>query len=182
LRLGETMRRKAMNRKKIDYTEYANVITKALEKGIFLTSKAEGKENYMVIGWGHIGRIWEKPVFVAYVRTSRYTRELLDKNPEFTVNVPVNGFDKKAFALCGTKNGRDMDKIREAGLTTVPSEIVSVPAIKEYPLTLECRVIYREEQDASKLPSDIQKKFYSIDTAEHVSYYGEIVAAYMIED
>ena len=51
-----------MNRKKIDYTEYANVITKALEKGIFLTSKAEGKENCMVIGWAHIGRNWEKGI------------------------------------------------------------------------------------------------------------------------
>ena len=95
----------------------------------------------MVIGWGYIGRVWERPVFIAYVRTSRYTSELIDSNPEFTVNVPVNGFTKEAFALCGSKSGRDMDKISMAGLSLVEPEVISVPAIKEFPLTLECRVV-----------------------------------------
>jgi hypothetical protein len=47
---------------------------------------------------------------------------------------------------------------------------------------LECRVIYREEQDASRLPEDIRRQFYTIETSEHISYYGEIVAAYLIEE
>jgi flavin reductase (DIM6/NTAB) family NADH-FMN oxidoreductase RutF len=170
-----------MNRK-IDVTGYANDITKALERGVFMTTKVGDKVNSMVIGWGHIGRIWEKPVFIAYVRKCRYTREMLDQNPEFTVNVPVRGFDKRAFSVCGTKSGRDMDKISEAGLTLVPAETVSVPAIKEFPLTLECHVIYREEQDASRLPEEIKRRFYSIETDDHICYYGEIKAAYIIED
>lgn len=106
-----------MRKQKIELTDYANGITAALERGVFLTTKNGEKVNSMVIGWGHLGRIWERPVFVAYVRNCRYTREMLDRNPEFTVNVPVDGFDKKAFALCGTKSGRDMDKIAETGLT-----------------------------------------------------------------
>ena len=32
----------------------------------------------MAIGWGSIGRIWERPVFVAYVRSSRHTSSLID--------------------------------------------------------------------------------------------------------
>ena len=74
-----------------------------------------------------------------------------------------------------------MDKIAEAGLTLVEPEVISVPAIKEFPLTLECRVLYREEQDDSRLPEDIRRQFYSIETEDHIAYYGEIVAAYMIE-
>ena len=171
-----------MNKRKIDINECAGTITGALRRGVFLTTKAGDKVNSMVIGWGHVGRIWERPVFMAYVRQSRYTRELLDQNPEFTVNVPVNGFDKKAFAVCGAKSGRNMDKIAECDLTLVDPEVVSVPAIKEYPLTLECRVLYRQEQDAAKLPEDIRRQFYGIENDEHVVYYGEIVAAYMIEE
>ena len=171
-----------MKRKYIDVHEYAGVITKALERGVFLTTKAGEKVNSMVIGWGHVGRIWELPVFVAYVRTCRFTRELLDRNPEFTVNVPINGFDRKAFAVCGTESGRDRDKIREAGLELVPPEIISVPAILEYPLTLECRVIYREEQTAARLPERIRGRFYNVEKDDHVSYYGEIVSAYILED
>lgn len=169
-----------MGKRTIDALAYSSEISEALKKGVFLTTKAGGKVNSMVIGWGHIGRIWERPVFVAYVRDCRYTRELLDANPEFTVNIPIHGYDKKAFAICGTKSGRDMDKIAEAGLTLVEPEVISVPGIQEYPLTLECRVIYRQEQDASSLPENIRKQFYSIEKEDHISYYGEIVAAYLI--
>lgn len=172
-----------MNRKYINPLEHSGEIAQALKKGVFLTTKNGDKVNSMVIGWGHIGRVWERPVFIAYVRTSRYTSELIDSNPEFTVNVPVNGFTKEAFALCGSKSGRDMDKISMAGLSLVEPEVISVPAIKEFPLTLECRVIYRQMQDASLLPDVIRNQFYGeACPEEHICYYGEIVAAYMIEE
>ena len=171
-----------MKKQRIDYTDYANTITKALKKGIFLTTKAGEKVNSMVIGWGHVGQVWNLPVFVAYVRDSRYTRELLDQNPEFTINVPIGDVDKKAFSICGSKSGRDMDKINEAGLTLVPPEVISVPGIKEFPLTLECKVLYRQEENVSVLPEVIQKKFYGIETGAHIIYFGQIVADYLIED
>lgn len=171
-----------MSNKKIDALAQADEITEALKKGVFLTTRVGDKVNSMVIEWGHIGRIWNRPVFVAYVRVNRFTRELLDQNPEFTVNIPIHGYEKKAFMICGTKSGRDMDKIREAGLTLVDPEVVSVPAIKDYPLTLECKVIYRQEQDAARLPDGIRRQFYSIDQGDHISYFGEIVDAYVIED
>lgn len=169
-------------RKKIDALAQADEIAEALKKGVFLTTKVGDKVNSMVIEWGHIGRIWNRPVFVVYVRVNRFTRELLDQNPEFTVNIPIHGYDRKAFMICGTKSGRDMDKIREAGLTLADPEVVSVPAIKDFPLTLECKVIYRQEQDATQLPDAIRKQFYSVDPGEHISYFGEIVDAYLIED
>ena len=124
-------------KKKIDALAYSSEIAQALKKAAFVTTKRGDKVNTMAIGWGHIGRIWERPVFVAYVRDCRYTREMLDANPEFTVNVPVNGYDKRALAVCGGKSGRDTDKITEAGLTLVEPEVVSVPAIREFPLTLD---------------------------------------------
>jgi len=42
-------------------------------------------------------------------------------------------------------------------------------------------VLYREEQDASRLPEEIRQKFYSIETSDHTAFYGEIVAAYVIK-
>ena len=171
-----------MNKTKIDYTDYADAITKALKKGVFLTTKSGDKVNSMVIGWGSVGQVWNRPVFTAYVRDNRYTRELLDQNPEFTVNVPVSGFDKQAFSICGSKSGRDMDKISAAGLTLVPPEVISVPGIKEFPLTLECKVLYRQEENTAELLEEIRRQFYGIETEAHIIYFGQIVAAYMIED
>ena len=170
-----------MKKKPIDVNEYAGVITKALERGVLLTAKEGDKLNSMVIGWGHIGRIWELPVFTAYVRDNRYTRKMLDANPEFTVNVPLGPMDRRIFTVCGTRSGRDLDKIREAGLTPVEPETISVPGLLECPLTLECRVIYREEQSLSRLPQEIQRRFYSVEPFDHISYYGQILAAYLLE-
>ncbi len=169
-------------KRKIDVTDYANDIIKAMCPGILLTTKAGDQVNSMVIGWGTLGRVWEKPVFIAYVRDRRYTREMLDRNPEFTVNVPLGAFDKHAFSVCGTKSGRDMDKIAAAGFTLEEPEIISVPGIREFPLTLECRLLYREEQTSARLGADIRKKFYSVETDDHICFYGEIVEAYIIED
>ena len=44
------------------------------------------------------------------------------------------------------------------------------------------QVIYRQEQDFSKLPDVIRKQFYGVEPYDHVTYYGLIEAAYIIED
>lgn len=168
-------------KKQISVMEHASEILSALPKGILLTAKAEGKLNTMVIGWGMLGIEWGKPIFITYVRQTRYTKELLDKNPEFTINVPLGAVDKNVIAVCGTKSGRDLDKFAECGLTPVESEKISVPGIKELPLTLECKVIYRRDQDTALMPEAIRDRMYTDDTV-HTAFYGEIVDAYIIEE
>ena len=171
-----------MTKKKIDIRDYAGEIIKAMRPGILLTTKVGGKVNSMTIGWGTLGIIWERPVFVAYVRQQRYSREMLDECREFTINVPVGAYRRKILGICGSKSGRDMDKIEAAGLTRVEPEVISVPVIKELPLTLECRVLYRQEQESDQFNEEITRQFYTMETGDHICYYGEIVAAYIIED
>ena len=169
-------------KKNVSVFDYASHICKALKpNGILLTTAAEGKVDTMTIGWGTIGVDWSLPVFIAYVRESRYTKEMLEKNGEFTVNIPMGEVDKKILGYCGTKSGRDTDKIADMGLHLEPSEVVSVPGIKELPLTLECKVIYKEEQDLSRIPADIIARYYPTGDHHHV-YYGQIVNAYIIEE
>lgn len=167
-------------KRKVDAFDYTGHILKAMPKGILLTTAHEGKVNTMTIGWGTMGIEWGRPIFIAYVRESRYTKELLEKNGEFTVNVPLDGCDSKILGYCGTKSGREVDKIRELGLTLEAPETVSVPGIKELPLTLECKVIYRQDQPLSAIPEAIQNRYYSAGDP-HTAYYGEIVNAYIAE-
>ena len=56
-----------------------------------------------------------------------------------------------------------------------------MPGIKELPLTLECKVVYRQEQESHLFNEDITHEFYTIEKGDHICYYGEIVA-YIIED
>ena len=168
-------------KRKIDVWDYAGTIMKAVETGALVTAKANGKVNSMSIGWGALGIEWNTPLFIAYIRESRFTRELLDQNPEFTVNIPLGECDPYILNLCGTRSGRDTDKIAELGLTTVEGETVSVPAIKELPLTLECRLIYRQLQDVPAVAEQLRAIHYPEHYDIHVAYYGEITAAYILE-
>lgn len=172
-----------MNHKEISPFECAAAIEQALPKGILLTTKANGKVNSMVIGWGMLGTVWSTPTFVTFVRTSRYTHELLAANPQFTINVPVGGpLPKDVFRICGTQSGREMDKVKAAGLTLVDGEKVDVPAIAQAPLTLECEVMYRARVDQGAMPPDLQHRYYVQDTdGNHDIYYGRIVASYLLE-
>ena len=61
-----------MTKKETDIRDYAGEIVNAMRPGILLTTKIGDKVNSMTIGWGTLCIIWEKPVFVAYVRQQRY--------------------------------------------------------------------------------------------------------------
>lgn len=170
----------------INAFEYAGHICAAMKKGILLTTKSDDFVNTMTIGWGKIGIEWGRPVFIAYVRETRYTKTLLEQCGEFTVNIPMDDFDQKILGYCGTKSGRDHDKIADMGLTLVEPNVIHVPAIKEFPITLECKVIYKQKQDLDAIPAEIIDRFYPADEKGfrdyHIAYSGEIVDAYQIVD
>ena len=173
-------------KQKINVWEYAPQILDAVGKGVLLTTKADGEVDTMTIGWGTMGVEWGKPIFIAFVRQSRHTKRLLDQNREFTVNVPVDGCDKNILKVCGTESGRDVDKIQKLGLTLVPGETVDVPGIAQLPLTLECKVLYQQDQVLAALEEDAKNRFYkpgSIDENNYnTAYYGEITGAYILSD
>ena len=174
-------------KKYIDLWQYAGQIMEQLGKGVLVTAKAEGRVNPMTIGWGTLGVEWKKPIFTVFVRQSRYTKSLLDKNGEFTIYVPVKSADvKQILGFCGSKSGRDVDKVTELGLHLEEPEVISVPGIRELPITLECRVIYQQDQNLNALDASSRSQYYKPGTADeadyHTAYYGEVLAAYMIED
>ena len=170
-------------KEKITITDYANLITEALPKGILLNTNGD-KFNSMVIGWGHLGTLWGQPTFVVYVRQSRYTKGQLDKTGEFTVSVPLDGIVPSINKICGSESGFDVDKEKAAGLTLVEAEKIAVPGMKEYPLTIECKVLYTQDQDINEIPDEIVSRYYP-ETAPgvrdyHTMYVGQIVDAYII--
>ena len=167
----------------VNVFDYAGHICKAMSPGVLLTAKVGDKVNPMTIGWGSIGVEWGKPIFTAYVRPSRYTHEMIEATGEFTVNVPM-GNVKSILGFCGTKSGREVDKVAELGLTLEEPMNLSVPGIRELPLTLECKVIYKQDQVLSALREDLCDRYYDKNDSNdfHTAYYAEIVSAYLIEE
>ena len=57
-------------------------------------------------------------------------------------------------------------------------------------MTLECKIVYRQKQEAKEITEENNKRFYPQDVDStfhganrdyHTAYYGEIVSAYIIE-
>lgn len=173
----------------INVLDYAEPILKSVRKGVLLTTVADGRVNTMAISWGMLGIEWGRLLFSTFVRTGRFTRELLDKNGEFTVNIPMRGSDPALVGKCGTCSGRELDKFEQFGLTAEPGEKVAVPGIREYPLTLECRVVCRQEQDRAAMHAAVIRECYPENVGSenwganhdiHIAYIGEIVNACII--
>ncbi len=168
--------------------DYTGMILKALPKGLLLNTNG-GKFNSMVIGWGNLGVTWGAPTMVVYVRENRYTKAQIDKTGEFTISVPLDGPVPEIVRVCGGQSGRNVDKVQAAGLTLEPPEVIHTPGVKEYPLTLECQVLYAQRQDLSALPQDIRASMYPPDVDgthpmanrdPHTAYIARIVSAYII--
>jgi flavin reductase (DIM6/NTAB) family NADH-FMN oxidoreductase RutF len=174
-------------KRKIDPFDYANDILHAVKKGVLVTTKTNQQINTMSISWGTMGIQWGLPIFTVFVRGCRHTSTMLEENPEFTINIPIGVVDKEIIRYCGTMSGRDVDKFKELGLHEEVPEIISVPGIKELPLTLECRVIYKQQQYPECMtdpepPTHYPENSQDIHADYHTAYYGQIVSAYIIEE
>ena len=64
-----------MAKVEVPFDRYLREATAALTRdGVLLVSvDANGRPNPMAIGWGAIGVIWGKPIYMCLVRPSRYT-------------------------------------------------------------------------------------------------------------
>lgn len=140
------------------------------------TGTDEKKMNSMTIAWGTFGQLWNKPVVIVYVSSSRYSKHLMDKNDYFTVTAfPQTEQCRQALMYIGTHSQRDEpDKTRRAGLTTEWTPTGN-PVFSEGNLAIECKKIYADEFKADLLPSDVKERLYGGGRMGlHTFYIGEI--------
>lgn len=160
--------------KKIKINDFSETPTNLwLHKWLLLTSGDLKHFNSMTVAWGSIGGLWQKPFVQVFVRPSRYTYEFMNSYKTFTLCTFPKEY-KKALALLGSKSGRDGDKIAEAKLTPIASEVVQAPSFKEADLIIECVKTYYQDMDPKNfLSKDIMDNYPANDF--HRIYYGEIV-------
>ena len=87
--------------------------TQQIAKGAFLT--AGPVPNVMTIGWAQWGFVWGKPICAIFVRKSRYTHGLLEKDGRFTISVPRPGTFAAELAHCGKVSARTDNKLETQG-------------------------------------------------------------------
>lgn len=119
--------------KAVNIADYHAHILEELHKGVALTTSDGIRTNSMTISWGMLGIEWNRPVFIAFVRTGRFTHELLTNNPQFTVNIPLGERSENIIRYLGTHSGHTDDKISSLGLHTIASPNVNVCGIAKLP-------------------------------------------------
>jgi len=134
--------------------------------------------NTMTIGWCQAGRLWGLQTCTVYVRPERYTYQFMEGAEYFTVSV-LPPDRKEAMALCGTKSGRNMDKIKECGLT-VRTGAGGAPFFEEAEAVLVCRKLYVQDMEPECVVAGQEKilPYYGEKGGWHRIYTGEIVEAY----
>jgi flavin reductase (DIM6/NTAB) family NADH-FMN oxidoreductase RutF len=172
---------------KIDTFKYVRAINENLKNGgLFLVSGNIGdnrhafEPNAMTIGWGFLGTMWSKPVFITAVRHSRHTHKLMEETKSWTVCVPAKGMET-ALEFCGTKSGRDYDKFKECKLTAKKGIEIDAPYIGECPIHIECTTVFKTDMKPGQLESDLEKELYKTKDY-HTLYFGEVKGIYAVKD
>ncbi|MDA8124356.1 MAG: flavin reductase family protein [Deltaproteobacteria bacterium] len=147
-----------------------------LKAGAFLTVKSAKGLNTMTIGWATFGIVWQKPMLMVAVRSSRHTFGIIETAKDFTVTVPDKGMAKE-LAYCGSKSGRDVDKFAMCRLETVDGSRVATPILKVPGRHYECRIVFKSAMDPALLDKGYDASFYP-QKDYHTLYFGEIVACY----
>lgn len=139
-----------------------------------LTAGDQTKCNTMTIGWCQLGRLWNQPVCTVYVRPERYTYQFMENQDTFSVAV-LSKEQKDTMHLCGTKSGRELDKIRACGLT-LQYGAENTPFFEEADWALVCRKLYQQDLDpAGVLSQSVIEPFYGKSGGWHRVYVGEVL-------
>ena len=149
-----------------------NVFSLIGDQWMLVTAGTEERCNTMTASWGGLGVLWGAPAATCYIRPQRYTKEFLDREEYFTLTF----FDEKyrrALSLCGSKSGRDVDKIKECGFT-MRTAACGAPYFEQARLVLVCRKRFVQEMDPARIPQDVKEKWYP-QQDYHTMYIGEIV-------
>ena len=123
-------------------------ILNSIKKGnaVIVASHENGlNPNIMTISFGGVDHIWHKNLITFMVRKSRHTYDLITETGYLSLGIIKNenaAKFKHIFNIGGTTSGRDIDKVKKLGLTTIKSEVSPVPVISEFDITVECKLYY----------------------------------------
>jgi len=139
---------------------------------MLVTAGTPDSFNTMTASWGGIGFLWNRPVVFVFVRPERYTHEFTEKNSSFTLSF-LGEENRSIHKVCGSKSGREVDKVNETGLKPIASEKGNV-LFEQARLSLECRKLYTEElKKENFLDDSIPAQWYD---AAHGGYHTVYVA------
>lgn len=152
-----------------------NVFSMIGDQWMLIAAGDRSRCNMMTASWGGLGVLWNRKVATVYIRPQRYTYEFVEKNKCFSLSFFGPEY-RPQLQVCGSKSGRDIDKVKETGLT-VKYTPGGTPYFAEAELVLLCRKLYYSDIDPSHfLDPSLMENYRNHDY--HRLYIGEITDAF----
>jgi len=167
--------------------KFTEIDPKKIDKNIFsmmdddwmlITAGTRDSFNTMTASWGTAGILWNKPVAICFIRPQRYTFGFMEKSDFYTLCF-FSETERHILDYCGSRSGRDTDKIRETGLKPLFTGNGSI-YYEQASLVLECRKLYsaRLEQDNFLVKKIITANYPTKDF--HKFFIGEIIKSLQV--
>lgn len=94
-----------------------NFIKAIADEWMLVSAGDKDKFNMMTASWGFAGEMWGADSMITVIRPQRYTMEFINNNDYFALS--FLGDKKDVHKICGSKSGRDIDKMNIEGLTPI---------------------------------------------------------------
>ncbi len=107
----------------------------------------------------------------AFVRPTRYTFEFLEKSEFYTFSFLEEQY-RDVLMYCGTKSGRDVNKVIETSLTPIFGN--GTVFFAEARLVMECRKIYVQDITPGNFLDQTMNEYYPKQDYHRI-YVGEII-------
>ena len=128
---------------------------------------AKGEANAMTVSWGEAGVLWNKPIFTAFIRPTRFTYTLAEKTDMATLSFFPEEY-RRTLSYFGRVSGRDEDK-----LATLPHKTENgILTFDDAKLTLVGKKLYYTDIDPNNFIDNAIDMNY--DNDYHRVYYYEI--------
>lgn len=130
------------------------------KRWMLVTAGNNDSFNTMTASWGGLGWLWNKPVAFVFIRPERYTHRFIEQSDRLTLSFYPEDY-RYALQLCGSKSGRDTDKVAEAGLTPCFLETGAV-TFAEATITLDCRKLFKASMNADCfIDKEVLRRWYN---------------------
>ena len=126
--------------------EISDNVFKLINKDwMLITAGTYEKYNCMTASWAGLGILWRRPVAFVFVRPCRYTFEFTESNQRMSLCFFTEKY-RDILNLCGTKSGRDIEKMHIEGLTPVYTG-EGTPFYNEARMAVFVRKLYAQDLD-----------------------------------
>ena len=159
--MGIALGKERTDMRKTELTALAseNVFDLIGKEWMLVTAGTKEKFNTMTASWGGIGWLWNRPVAFVFIRPERYTHDFIERESRLTLSFYKEEC-RDILQFCGTKSGRDVDKVKETGLKPVALKSGAM-TFEQARLTLDCRKLFKSPMaEANFVDKSILEKWY----------------------